>query len=198
MKLVINIILLALILVLGYLLISGIREPIKFKAEKDLREKAVQEKLETIRTAQQCYMGITGKYAHTFDTLREVLQSDSFEITKVFGDPDDPTGQKVFYETSFVMANDSIQKLGIDLATLSYVPYTDNEPFELTAKEIIYQSTTVPVVKVQTPVSKFMGNYADARYKSYDKFYNPDDPTEKNYYIGFGDLTKPSTAGTWN
>ncbi len=198
MKLVINIILFALILILGYLLISGIREPIKFKAEKDLREQAVQNKLETIRTAQQCYMGITGKYAHTFDTLRQVLETDSFEITKVFGDPDDPTGQKVLYETSYVMANDSIQKLGIDLTTLSYVPYTDKVPFELTAKEITYQSTTVPVVKVQTPVSKFMGPYADARYKSYDKFYNPDDPTEKNYYIGFGDLTKPSTAGSWN
>lgn len=199
MKLVINIIIVALILLLTYLLVNSIYEPIQFKAEKDLREEAVQEKLEVIRTAQQCFMGITGKYAHTFDTLRQVLETDSFEIKKVFGDPDDPTGQKVLYETSFVQANDSIQKLGIDLSSLPYVPYTNKqETFELTAKEITYQSTTVPVIKVQVPVKKFMGKYADAKYKSYDKFYNPDDPTERNYYIGFGDLTKPTTAGTWN
>ncbi len=199
MKLIINIVLVALIFLLGYLLINSIYEPIKFKAEKDTRIDAVVEKLQTIRTAQQCFLGITGKYAHSFDTLAEVLRNDSFEITKVFGDPDDPTGQKVLYETSFVMANDSIQKLGIDLDVLSYVPYTNNqEQFDLTAKEILYQSTTVPVLRVQTPVKKFMGAYADPKYKSYDKFYNPDDPTEKYYAIGFGDLTKPTTAGDWN
>lgn len=197
MRLVINLILVALIALLGYFLIQSIYEPINFKAEKDARESAVQKKLETIRTAQQCYLDITGQYAHTFDTLKQVLTTDSFKVVKVFGDPDDPTGQKVMYETSYVNALDSIGKLGIVLDGLEDIPNGGGKDFDVKATEIVYQSITVPVVQVKAAYKDFMGNYSNPRYKSYDKFYNPDDPTEDRYYISIGDLTRPSLSGSW-
>lgn len=197
MRLVINLILVALIAILGYFLVRSIYEPINFKAEKDAREVAVQKKLETIRTAQQCFLDITGKYAHSFDTLKEVLSTDSFKVVRVFGDPDDPTGQKVMYETSYVNALDSIGKLGIDLDGIEDIPNSGGKDFDVKATEIVYQSITVPVVQVKAAYKDFMGMYADPRYKSYDKFYNPDDPTEDRYYISIGDLTRPSLGGSW-
>ncbi len=197
MRLVINLLLVALIAVLGYFLVRSIYEPINFKSIKDAREVAVQKKLESIRTAQQCYMDITGKYAHNFDTLKQVLNTDSFKIVKVFGDPDDPTGQKVMYETSYVTARDSIAKLGIVLDGLEDIPNGGGKDFDVEAREIVYQSITVPVVKVKAAYKDFMGSYANPRYKSYDKFYNPDDPTEDRYYISIGDLNRPSLGGSW-
>lgn len=197
MRSIINIVLVALILGLGYLLVQSIYEPINFKAIKDSRADAVKKKLETVRTAQQCFMDITGVYAHNFDTLREVLSTDSFKIVKVFGDPDDPTGQSVKYETSYANALDSIQKLGINLDDISKVPYGNGKEFDVEAKKIVYQSITVPVVRVRTPYKDFMGSYAHPRYKSYDKFYNPDDPTEDRYYLSIGDLNRPSLGGNW-
>lgn len=197
MRSIINIILTALIVGLGYLLIQSIYEPINFKAIKDTRADAVKKKLETIRTAQQCFMDITGKYAHNFDTLKEVLSTDSFRIVRVFGDPDDPTGQKVQYETSYSNALDSIQKLGIELDDLEKVPNGDGAEFNVQARKIVYQSITVPVVRVRTAYKDFMGEYAHPRYKSYDKFYNPDDPTEDKYYLSIGDLNRPSLGGNW-
>ncbi len=197
MRLVINLILVALIAILGYFLVRSIYEPINFNAEKDLREDAVQQKLETIRLAQQCFQDITGKYAHNFDTLKEVLTTDSFKVVRVFGDPDDPTGQKVLFETSYVNALDSIGKLGIELNGIEDIPHSEGKDFDIEAKEIVYQSITVPVVKVRAAYKDFMGTYADSRYKSYDKNYNPDDPTEDKYYISIGDLTRPSLGGSW-
>jgi hypothetical protein len=92
MKIVINVVLILLALLLGYLLYRSIEEPIRFRAEKQKRENAVIDKLQKIRTAQELYRGITGEFANDFDTLRYVLLNDSFTLVSVFGDPDDIIG----------------------------------------------------------------------------------------------------------
>jgi hypothetical protein len=42
-----------------------------------------------------------------------------------------------------------------------------------------------------------MGSYASARYTRYDATYNPTKPSERNYYLKFGDLTKPTLNANW-
>ena len=66
MRLVINLVLVVLTLFLLWVLISSIREPIKFKAEKEKRELAVISKLQEIRTAQEAFRGVTGGFAPDF------------------------------------------------------------------------------------------------------------------------------------
>ncbi|MEM6723496.1 MAG: hypothetical protein AAF598_05620, partial [Bacteroidota bacterium] len=135
---------------------------------------------------------------HNFDTLKQVLRSDTFEIIKVFGNPDDEEKKdEVRFETLYVPAIDSIAKLNLNLDSLTYVPFTNGVEFDVQAEIIEYQSTKVPVVLVRTPYKEFMGKYANPRYKRFDATYNPDDITEKNYFIGFGSLNKPTTAGFW-
>ena len=177
---------------LAYLLYKSIEEPIDFANERALRDEAVVEKLETIRTTQEMYRDITGEFAHSFDTLRQVLRNEDFLQIQVLGDPDDPNFQgEITYDTLRIPAIDSVNRLGIDLATLEDVPYTDGAKFDLEANVIDYQSTEVPVVQVGVPRNKYMGKYADAKYKRYDQRYEP------NAAIKFGDLTKPSLAGNW-
>jgi len=193
MKTVINIVLTLLILALIYFLVQSINEPIKFDNEKRLRESVVVNKMKDIRKAQMAYRGITKEFAPNFDTLQHVLMNDSFEVKKVFGDPDDPTGEKVRYEVSYVLARDSVANMGFNLDSLRFVPYAENgKTFDMTSRVIEYQKTTVPVVQVAARYSDFMGMYADAKYSKYDDGYNP------NELIKFGDLSKPSTSGTWD
>ncbi len=199
MRLLINLFLAILSIGLVYLIVMSIYSPIEFQNEKMKRQDAVVEKLKDIRTAQIAFRGITGKFAHDFDTLKQVLTTDSFKIVKVFGNPDaQDKKDEVRYETFYVPAKDSIQQLGLDLDDMQFVPYTDNkEKFQIQSDIIVYQSTNVPVVQVKAPWKSFMGEYAAPKYKRFDNKYNPDDITEPGYYIQFGDMNRPSTSGNW-
>lgn len=198
MRKIFSLLLLALAFFLGYLLYKSIEEPIAFKDERDARTLAVSEKLEMIRGAQELFRDITGKYAHNFDTLKQVLQNGELLSVAVIGDPDDPDFQgEITYDTLRIPARDTFPGLGIVLEDIERVPYTggdfENEAanFDIDAKIIEYQSTDVPVVQVGVKQAKFMGKYADERYQRYDQLYDP------NRAIRFGDLSKPTLAGSW-
>lgn len=190
MRLVINLVLFAVIAGLIYVLIGSIREPIEFQAEKETRELAVKNKLITIRTAQEAYRGVTGFFAPTFDTLKQVLTDGKFTIINVEGDPDDPNAT-ITYDTTYIPAIDSIKALGINLDSLRYVPYTEGKVFDIDADTITYQQTIVSVVEVGTPIRNYMGKFADERYTKYDAKYNP------NGTIKFGNMNTPNTSGNW-
>lgn len=193
MRLIVNLLLLALVAFMAFLLIQSIREPINFKTEKDTRENAVIDKLILIRTMQEFYRDITfGSFAPTWDTLKYVLETGNFRSVKVVGDPDDPrfTGV-VLYDTTYVPAIDTIRALGINLDSLQYVPYGEGTTFKLTADTLTYQKTMVNVVEVSVPITEFMGPFADPRFAKYDDSYDP------NKLLKFGDMTKPNLAGNW-
>ncbi len=192
MRTIINVILGIICLFLVWVLYRSIEEPIKFEKEKNRRELAVIEKLQKIRTAQELYRGITGEFAPNFDTLREVLENGRFKIIQVFGDPDDPNNSEALrYDTIYKPAIDSVQALGIDLATLSKVPFNDTAHFEIFADTITYQNTLVPVVEVGVARKIFMGPYADPSFAKYDKNYDPES------YLQFGDRYAPNLTGNW-
>lgn len=192
MRLVINLVLVAIVLGLLYLLVDSIREPIAFKAEKEKREQRVVNKLMTVRTAQEAYRGITGFFAPNFDTLSEVLTTGRFAIVQVFGDPDDPTNtEAVRYDTIYKPAKDSMDVLGINLDSLRYVPYTEGKTFNIAADTLTYQQTLVSVVEVGVRKKEFMGAYGDERFRKYDAGYDP------GMILKFGNMNKPTTAGNW-
>ena len=192
MRLIINLILAAVVIGLVWLLISSIQEPITFKSVKEKRERAVIEKLMTIRTAQEAFRNIKGGFAPTFDSLQYVLERDSFAIVAVIGDPDDPnfTGE-ITYDTTFTPAIDSILAMGINLDSLQYVPYGEGNTFDIQADTITYQKTVVPVVEVGVRRNIFMGRFADTRFARYDNNYDP------NSVIKFGNMNAPNLAGNW-
>ncbi|MTB49657.1 hypothetical protein [Lewinella sp. W8] len=192
MRKIFSLLFLVLAFFLGFLLYKSIEEPINFSAERVKRDRAVAEQLGKIRTTQELYRDITGEFAPDFDTLRQVLETGDLLEIAVVGDPDDPdfTGE-ITYDTTRLPAIDSIRAMGIDLATLDEVPYGEGAKFDITANVIDYQSTSVPVVQVGVQKKKYMGRFADARFSRYDQNYDP------NSAMKFGDLTKPSLAGTW-
>jgi len=193
MRIIINLLLIGLAVLMGFLLVNSIREPIKFKAEKDKRQNAVVDKLLTIRKMQEYYRDITGgTFAPNFDTLQYVLENGRFMNIKVIGDPDDPnfTGN-ITYDTTYIPARDTVNRMGVNLDSLRYVPYSGGISFDVAADTLTYQSTLVNVVQVSTPIKNFMGEYADPRFAKYDDRYNP------NNLIKFGDMMKPNLSGNW-
>lgn len=192
MKLVINLVLAVIIVGLVYVLVQSIREPIAFKAERTRREQVVVEKLMEIRKAQEAFRDITGGFAPSFDSLKNVLTNGRFMIVQVFGDPDDPNFQgTIEYDTMYTPAIDSIRAMGINLDSLKYVPFGGGATFDIAADTITYQSTVVNVVEVGVPRKVFMGKYADPRYSKYDRSYDP------NSVIKFGNMTAPNLSGNW-
>lgn len=192
MRILINLVLAAIIIGLIWVLISSIREPIAFKAEKERRERAVIDKLMKIRTTQEAFRNIKGGFANSFDSLSYVLETDSFSIISVIGDPDDPdfTGD-IIYDTTYMPAIDSINAMGINLDSLRFVPFGNGAEFEIQADTITYQSTNVPVVEVGVRRKYFMGPYADPRFARYDNSYDP------NSYVKFGNMNAPNLSGNW-
>jgi len=174
-----------------YLLFLNIQEPIKFQKELETRESAVIDKLENVRKAQEFHKDITGRYAKTFDSLKYVLQTDSFSIIKVEGDPDDASGEGFIKTIIKRSAMDSIKAIGLDITDLSHIPFSDNGKFTIAADTLTYQSTLVNVTEVGTRYKSFMGPFASKKYSKYDHSYNPDK------LLKFGDMNTPNLSGNW-
>ena len=192
MKYFLNLLVLALICLAGYMLYLSIQEPIDFENVKNSRSDAVSSNLKDIRTSQEIYKSIKGSYAGSFDLLQSVLEKDSIPFVSIIGDPDDPTNMdKVIRTVSYSSALDSIKAMGIDLMEMRYIPFTDKKQFNIEADTIEYQSTKVNVVQVGTTWKEFMGEYGDIKYQKYDQTYDP-----KNSFK-FGDMSTPSISGNW-
>lgn len=197
MRTIFSLLFLVLAFVLAFLLYKSIEEPIAFNAERTKRTEAVSEKLKMIRSAQDLYRDITGEYAPSFDTLKQVLTEGKLMSIRVVGDADAVDGGEVTYDTTYIAARDTYPGLGIVLEDIEEVPFTGPKydtptvNFDIDAKRIEYQSTDVPVVQVGIRQSAFMGQYADKKYQRYDQTYEPSKP------IKFGDLSKPTLSGSW-
>jgi len=180
-------------IVLAFMLYSSIKEPIKFQAAKDARKAGVVKSLEDIRTSQEIYRAITGKFAGDFDSLSMVLKNGQIPFLVLTEDPDFPGDpDKIIRDTTYTSALDSLMAMDINLDSLRYVPFSDGKTFDIAADTLTYQSTLVNVVEVGTYYKDFMGKYANPKYGKYDQSYDP------NKRIKFGDLTKPNISGSWD
>ncbi len=198
MRLIINLVLVALVFLLIYVLYGSINEPIDFQNEKARREGAVINRLTDIRKAQELYREVHNEYAKDFDSLISTIKNGKIPVVKVLGDPDDPTNtDAIRYDTTMVPAMDyykqyeATTKRTVNLDSLRYVPFTQGQQFLVQADTLTYQSTLVNVVEVGTPRTEFMGPYADARFKRYDANYDP------GKMIKFGTMFAPNLSGNW-
>ena len=189
-RVIFNAILFILILVMGYILFTTVKEPIEFQAVKSERETEIVNELIKIRKAQEIYRGVTGKFAGSFQQLADTLKYGKFTIVSVNGDPDDPNSV-ITYDTSYASVIDSVNNMGLVLEGLGNIPSGDNLQFDIKADTASYQMTTVDVVEVGIAYEKFMGKFKDKKYKKYDNLY---DPKKK---IKFGSLSKPILTGSW-
>jgi hypothetical protein len=210
MRRVIQILFVLIIIVLGYLIVESIMEPIRFNQDVAQRENATKDRLIDIREAQKAYKDIYKKYTGSFDTLIAFLDTGSFDVVRADGEiPEEWLEQMGFEkarekalkdgvitrETTKVPVMDSLFAAGYAIDSLRYVPYTEDVMFKLEAGEILTSSNlTVQVVEVSVLYDYLLAgldqqliiNYKDERMKIVG-FEG----------VKFGSLEEGTLSGNW-
>ena len=141
MRIVIKILLGVAIIILGYLVIESIMEPIRFNKEKKKRENATIQNLKDIRTAEVAYKTKYAKYTGSFDTLISFVKFDSFPVVMAIGRISDSLWDEgvtekeaikmgiIIRDTSYVSVLDSIFSDTYPIDSLRFIPYSEEEFF---------------------------------------------------------------------
>lgn len=208
MRTAIKILLTIAIVILGYLLIESIMNPIRFNKEKDRREKVTIERLKDIRTAQVAFKSKYGRYTGSFDTLIDFVKYDSFPIVLKIGFLTDDMIEKGYTErkalreglitrdTSYRVVFDSIFPIGFAIDSIRYVPFADTNQFKLQAAVI----STASGVQVEVFEASVLNNIL---LKGLDPQLIINYNAEREKITGFkglrvGNINEPNNnAGNW-
>ena len=189
MRRVIQILFVLIIIVLGYLIVESIMEPIRFNQEVEVREQATIYRLIDIREAQKAYKDVYKKYTGSFDTLIAFVDTGSFTVVKAIGDiPEEWLDELGFEkarekalkegvisrENTHVPVLDSLYNSGFATDSLRYVPYCKGITFVLASGILLTSSNlTVQVVEafclyddlLKGMDRQLLVNYKDERMK---------------------------------
>jgi len=210
MRKVIQVLFVLIIIVLAYLIVESIMEPIRFNKEVEVREQATIKKLMEIREAQKAYKDIYKTYTGSFDTLSAFLDTGRFAVVKAIGEiPElwlDELGfekarekalaeGEISREVTHIPVLDSLFGPNYNLDSLSLVPYTDNVRFHLEADQILTSSNlNVQVVEVYVKYDDLL--------KGLDKQLVVNYKDERMKIVGFdgvkfGSLEEGTITGNW-
>ncbi len=195
-KIIIQVVLAAIIVFLGYFVYQSIMEPVHFDTEKRAREKVVIGKLKDIRTSQLVFKRVNGSYADNFDSLVAFLAVAEIPIVKMIADPDDTTFTKTINDTvGYIKVSDTLfSSKSYRLSELSIIPYSDGEMFEIGADTIERGGVKVHVFEVKALYTSYLKGMDRqtiinivAKREDIDKYPG----------LKVGSLTEPSTDGNW-
>ena len=189
MRRVIQVLFVLIIIVLGYLIVESIMEPIRFNQEVEVREQATINRLIDIREAQKAYKDVYKQYTGSFDTLIAFVDTGSFTVVKAIGDiPEewlddmgfDKAREKalkegvIFRENTHVPVLDSLFHGEFRTDSLRFVPFTEGITFEMSSGKLLTSSNlTVQVVQafclyddlLNGMEEQLIVNYKDERMK---------------------------------
>ena len=138
-KLIIQIVLAAVIVFLGYQCYESIMVPQRFETIKKQRYDRIIQKLKDIRTAQEAYRTEKGKYTASFDTLINFIKYDSVKIIRSIGQLTDEQLEAgmteaeavkkgfIIREVMKVNALENIFGKNYAIDNLRYVPFTNKK-----------------------------------------------------------------------
>lgn len=160
MKKVIEIVLLAVIVCLGYFIYNSINEPIEYEKQYNKRTTAVVNRLKLIRDAQVAYKSINNKYTGSFDTLIDFVKNGQLKMLRMEGSLNDSllaagmTEKEAIKQgiikrdTVYIAVKDSICK-NISPDSLRSVPFANAE-FEMGATILTTNSNLqIPVFEAK-------------------------------------------------
>ena len=89
LKIILEIVLAALIVLLAWLIIASVQKPVKFNKELDARSQVAVQRLKDIRTLQVAYKSAYGRFSPTVDSLKMFYESGKMSIVMQIGSMDD-------------------------------------------------------------------------------------------------------------
>lgn len=162
-KLIIQILLAAIIIFLGYKCYDSIMIPQKFQEIKNQRYERIIQRLKDIRTAQEAYKGVYGQYTSSFDTLINFIKYDSVKVVRSIGSLSDDDIEKgvteaqaikegkIIRDTIKVSALENVFGREYPIDDIRYVPFTKRKhEFKMGATfKITDSSVAVPIFEAR-------------------------------------------------
>ncbi len=194
---ILQIVLLIIIVVLGWLVYDSIMQPVRFNKEKKHRELVVVQYLKDIRSAELLYKQLNGRFTGSFDTLIHFMDSAKIPVVKMVPDPTDTTFTRTINDTlGYIKVADSLfgKRPNFNYHNIHLIPFSNNKKFELHAGVIEKGGVKVNVFEAKAPYSAYL--------------YGMDKQTiinitaakkDINRYPGLkvGSMTEATTDGNW-
>lgn len=208
MKVIIQIVLWAVIIFLGYLIFDSVNAPIEFNKVKEKRYAPVIKKLEDIQKSELAYKDVNGRFSGNFDSLVRFVDTAKFVITqrrdtsyldkefkKTYGV--DKYIQDVEIDTlGYSSVKDSIFKNTDRYKNMMYVPGTDKKvKFELKADSIHKNDQYIPVFEARVDKAIVLKGQDENLIRGEQKLKSVDGVNGK--YIKVGSLREVNTNGNW-
>lgn len=137
MKTVYQIVLIAAVIILSYLLYSSVERPLEFDKAKNERYDATIERLKDIRKAELAYKDVNGKFTGSFDTLITFVKTGKLPIVRKIGMVTDSMIEagwtekkalkegKIIRDTIFVSVLDTIFGKNYKIDQIKFIPIQD-------------------------------------------------------------------------
>lgn len=190
-------VLLVIILVLAYFVYESVLTPVRFKKDVDRRSEAVINHLKDIRTVEMAYKTMYGRYTKSFDTLVDFVNHSEIPVVKMVPDPTDTTFTKTIRDTlGYRSVRDSLFGLreNFNPEALRFIPFTENEGFEINAGIIEKGGVKVNVFEVKAPYADFL---KDLDKQMVVNLIAGREQLERYAGIKVGSMAEASTDGNW-
>lgn len=168
-KILLQLVLIAGIVVLGWYLYSIFNTPLEFEKQREGREEVVIERLKDIRTAQRLYRQKYMKFTPSFDSLIYFVNHDSLAFERAIGSEDDSLAVamgQVRRERFMIAVKDTIEYINPDTKAenLRYIPFSveatgSAQQFAMDTASIHTESgVVVPVFEAFAAYPTFLGD----------------------------------------
>lgn len=177
-KLIIQILLAGLIIFLGYQCYKSIDTPLKFTEIKKQRYDKTIQRLKDIRTAQEAFKSVYGRYTASFDTLINFVKYDSVKVVRSIGSLTDEQIEAGMTEAQAIkeglilrdttkvntltsLKNASKEKredflLDYSIDDIRYVPFTKRQHQFQMGTNVIYTDSGIEVPVFEARVSNMI------------------------------------------
>ncbi len=167
-KIIIQILLAAAALYLGYMCYESVQNPIQFQKLKKQRYDRVIQKLKDIRTAQDAFKSIHGTYTSSFDTLINFVKYDSLKTIRSIGELTDDQLEEgmteqdalkkglIIRDTIRVAALEELFGKNYPIDDLRYVPFTKKKHEFLMGTNMILTDSGIDVPVFEARISNMV------------------------------------------
>lgn len=215
----------AIIVLLVWVIVNSIMEPVKFNKEKAYRESVAVQQLKDIRTLEVAYKSVFNRFTASVDSLKDFYLNGQMEVVMQIGSQDDSTA--VMHTEAIKKANRGItaEKLyelyqagdknlvfsvknkiptkeslftdrdDFDVNALKNIPFSDGEPVIMDAIVKTVSGVQVPLFEAKMPYKALLKGLDNQLRINLDA-----ERRDQNKYEGLqvGSVTAPNNnAGNW-
>ena len=163
-KTLIQIGLIVLVIVLGYLLYRQFATPMEFQKMQKQRETAVIDRLKDIRSAQRAYRQAYARFTPSMDSLIQFVMADSLTYERAIGSADDSLAVargQVTREAFKVAVRDTVfarrNLTDTDIQNFRFIPYGNGNKIIMDAGKLETGSgVVVQVFEAKAPYKDFL------------------------------------------